>query len=172
MKTLSTRKIPVTIDQAYEMCSRLAKRGWFVGQSSGGYLQGAYEVAKQIRNGTIVTIFNDLGERYFSTTVVGLNVKILPFRGLRYNPKKISRIGQVIAPPYDVIKDEQRIALEHQHANNVVRLILSQPYEKDTETDNQYTRSAATLRNWISERVLIRDAVAELLRLRSIIHDA
>ena len=60
-------KIPVTIDQAYEMCSRLAKRGWFVGQSSGGYLQGAYEVAKQIQNGTIVTIFNDLGERYFST---------------------------------------------------------------------------------------------------------
>jgi len=60
-------RIPVTIDQAYEMCSRLAKRGWFVGQSSGGYLQGAYEVAKQIRNGTIVTIFNDLGERYFST---------------------------------------------------------------------------------------------------------
>jgi cysteine synthase B len=60
-------KIPVTIDQAYDICGRLAKRGWFVGQSSGGYLQGAYEVAKQIGKGTIVTVFNDLGERYFST---------------------------------------------------------------------------------------------------------
>ncbi|MCZ6676647.1 MAG: cysteine synthase family protein [Candidatus Poribacteria bacterium] len=60
-------KIPVTIDQAYEMCSRLGRRGWFVGQSSGGYLQGAYEVAKRIKKGIIVTIFNDLGERYFST---------------------------------------------------------------------------------------------------------
>lgn len=60
-------RIPVTIDQAYDKCSRLAKRGWFVGQSSGGYLQGAYEVAKQIKRGIIVTIFNDLGERYFST---------------------------------------------------------------------------------------------------------
>ena len=60
-------KIPVTIDQAYDRCSRLAKRGWFVGQSSGAYLQGAYEVAKQIKRGIIVTIFNDLGERYFST---------------------------------------------------------------------------------------------------------
>ncbi len=60
-------KIPVTIDQAYDKCSRLAKRGWFVGQSSGAYLQGAYEVAKQIKRGIIVTIFNDLGERYFST---------------------------------------------------------------------------------------------------------
>ena len=60
-------KIPVTIDQAYDICGRLAKRGWFVGQSSGGYLKGAYEVAKRIGQGTIVTVFNDLGERYFST---------------------------------------------------------------------------------------------------------
>ena len=85
-------------------------------------------------------------------------MEILPFRGLRYNPQKISRIGRVIAPPYDVIKEAQRVALEHQHANNVVRLILSPPHDGDSETDNQYTRSAATLRNWISERVLIRDA--------------
>ncbi|MDE0186642.1 MAG: DUF1015 domain-containing protein [Candidatus Poribacteria bacterium] len=89
---------------------------------------------------------------------MGLNVEILPFRGLRYNPQKISCIGQVIAPPYDVIKDEQRVTLERQHANNVVRLILSQPYEKDTDTHNQYTRTAENLRNWISERVLIQDA--------------
>lgn len=85
-------------------------------------------------------------------------MEILPFCGLRFNPEKIGDIGQVIAPPYDVIKDEQRITLEHQHANNVVRLILSQPCERDTEADNQYTRSATILRNWISEGVLIRDA--------------
>ena len=39
----------------------------FVGQSSGGYLYGAYQVAQQIQEGVIVTVFNDLGERYFST---------------------------------------------------------------------------------------------------------
>ena len=61
------KKISVTIDHAYDMCSRLAKQGWFVGQSSGGYLKGAYEVAKEIQEGVIVTVFNDLGERYFST---------------------------------------------------------------------------------------------------------
>ena len=61
------KKIPVTIDHAYDMCSRLALQGWFVGQSSGGYLKGAYEVAKEIKEGVIVTVFNDLGERYFST---------------------------------------------------------------------------------------------------------
>lgn len=66
-------------------------------------------------------------------------------------------MGQVIAPPYDVIKDEQRVALERQHAHNVIRLILGHPSESDTEVDNQYSRSAATLRNWISEQILIRD---------------
>jgi cysteine synthase B len=60
-------KIPVSIDQAYEMCSRLARVGWFVGQSSGGYLHGVYEVTKQCKKGIIATVFNDLGERYFST---------------------------------------------------------------------------------------------------------
>ena len=60
-------RIPTTIENAYEMCSLLAQRGWFVGQSSGGYLYGAYKVAQQIQQGVIVTVFNDLGERYFST---------------------------------------------------------------------------------------------------------
>lgn len=66
-ESIIDKKIPVTIDHAYDMCSRLAKQGWFVGQSSGGYLKGAYEVAKEIKEGVIVTVFNDLGERYFST---------------------------------------------------------------------------------------------------------
>jgi cysteine synthase B len=60
-------RIPATIENAHEMCSRLARRGWFVGQSSGGYLYGAYKVAQEIQEGIIVTVFNDLGERYFST---------------------------------------------------------------------------------------------------------
>ncbi len=66
-ESIIDKKISVTIDQAYDMCNHLAKQGWFVGQSSGGYLQGAYEVAKEIKEGVIVTVFNDLGERYFST---------------------------------------------------------------------------------------------------------
>jgi len=60
-------KVPVTIDHAYAYCARLAKdMGIFVGQSSGAYLKAAHEVAKRERKGTFVTIFNDLGERYFS----------------------------------------------------------------------------------------------------------
>ena len=61
--------IPATIEDAYDMCTRLTQKGWFVGQSSGGYLYGAYKLAQEIQEGVIVTVFNDLGERYFSTSL-------------------------------------------------------------------------------------------------------
>ena len=61
------RMIQIDIDAAYDMSKLLSSSGYFAGQSSGAYLLGAYEVAKEVRTGRIVTIFNDIGERYFST---------------------------------------------------------------------------------------------------------
>jgi S-sulfo-L-cysteine synthase (O-acetyl-L-serine-dependent) len=60
-------RVDVAVEDAYEMCWRLASAGFFVGQSSGAYMQGVYAVARMIRSGRIVTLFNDLGERYAST---------------------------------------------------------------------------------------------------------
>lgn len=60
-------RIDVSIDDAYSMCLRLARAGFFVGQSSGAYLAGVERVARRERQGRFVTLFNDLGERYFST---------------------------------------------------------------------------------------------------------
>ena len=56
----------VTVEDAYDMCQRMAHNGLFVGQSSGAYVAGAYKLAKTIKKGTIVTILCDIGERYFS----------------------------------------------------------------------------------------------------------
>ena len=47
----------------------MARDGIFAGQSSGAYLQGVYETAKRIGEGVIVTILNDIGERYMSTAL-------------------------------------------------------------------------------------------------------
>ena len=60
-------RIPVTSDEAYRMCIRLARAGFFVGQSSGAYMVGVERIARRERTGRFVTLFNDLGERYFST---------------------------------------------------------------------------------------------------------
>lgn len=63
--------LPIDVDQSYEISSIMSKKGLFAGQSSGAYVNGAYEVAKELREGVFVTIFNDIGERYFSTGMWG-----------------------------------------------------------------------------------------------------
>ena len=55
--------------EAYEVSTSMAEKGIFAGQSSGAYLLGAIEVARSLKSGNIVTIFNDIGERYFSTSM-------------------------------------------------------------------------------------------------------
>ena len=61
------RKIHVTADDAHQFCRRLSETGIFVGQSSGAYLKAAMDVARTSPSARIVTLFNDIGERYFST---------------------------------------------------------------------------------------------------------
>ncbi len=87
-----------------------------------------------------------------------MDTTVIPFKGLRYNVDKVGNITDVIAPPYDVIKSDERIALEAKHPSNIVRLILSQPQSDDTETENQYTRAATLLKQWMTDQTLIRDS--------------
>ena len=61
------KKVRVSSSDAARMCALLARYGLFAGQSSGAYMQGVYETAKRIRKGIIVTLLNDIGERYMST---------------------------------------------------------------------------------------------------------
>ena len=49
------------------MSRSLSATGMFAGQSSGAYVWAAVEIADAIGKGHIVTIINDIGERYFST---------------------------------------------------------------------------------------------------------
>lgn len=86
-----------------------------------------------------------------------MDTTVIPFKGLRYNVDKVGNITDVIAPPYDVIKSDERIALEAKHPSNIVRLILSQPQSDDTETENQYTRAATQLKQWMTDQTLIQD---------------
>lgn len=65
------RTLYVDIDEAFEMSRTLASGGIFAGQSSGAYVLGACQVAREARTGRVVTILNDIGERYFSTRMWG-----------------------------------------------------------------------------------------------------
>ena len=59
--------LSIDIDEARAVSMELASQGLFAGQSSGAYVLGAFIVAERAGEGKVVTIFNDIGERYFST---------------------------------------------------------------------------------------------------------
>jgi S-sulfo-L-cysteine synthase (O-acetyl-L-serine-dependent) len=64
------RKIPVATDEAYEMVYRLGREeGLVVGQSSGAAMVAALQIARELDEGTIVTLFPDFGDRYLSTNL-------------------------------------------------------------------------------------------------------
>jgi S-sulfo-L-cysteine synthase (O-acetyl-L-serine-dependent) len=59
------RKVSVFTEDAYEMVCRVAREeGLLVGYSSGAALQGAFEIAQGLKEGVVVTVLPDRGDRY------------------------------------------------------------------------------------------------------------
>lgn len=70
---------------------------------------------------------------------------VRPFRGLRY----AEPLEPVVAPPYDVLSDEQVAEYRAHSPHNVVRL---------TRPGADYEGAARLLREWTAQEVLVRDA--------------
>ena len=89
-------------------------------------------------------------------------MKILPFRGYRYNPEIIRRLDDVISPPYDQFKEGLDDLLFARHRYNMAHLIVNKQTAADTETSNRYTRSRALLDSWLHQRVFLQDSEPSL----------
>jgi uncharacterized protein (DUF1015 family) len=74
--------------------------------------------------------------------------EIRPLRAIHYAPAV--DLDAVVAPPYDVIDDEQRAALLARSEHNVVEVDLPQGQEP-------YDQAATTFERWLDEGVLVRD---------------
>ena len=83
-------------------------------------------------------------------------------RAFRYDLGRVGTLGDVVAPPYDVIDPALQDALYQRSPYNVIRLILNKETSADTENDNRYTRAAACLRDWQREGVLAQDSARSL----------
>jgi uncharacterized protein (DUF1015 family) len=86
------------------------------------------------------------------------------FAGLRYDCDAAgSALDALAAPPYDVIDEELRAALEAEAPHNAVRLLL--PRDESADGD-RYDRAAAALADWEQSGVLERDAAPRLYPYR------
>lgn len=78
-----------------------------------------------------------------------------PFPGVRYDCEAAGAgLGDLAAPPYDVVDEEQRAALEAADPHNSVRLILPRDVASDGD---RYDRAAAAFRSWLDAGVLVAD---------------
>ncbi|MGZ3443518.1 MAG: DUF1015 family protein, partial [Polyangia bacterium] len=84
--------------------------------------------------------------------------EIAPFRGILYT-KKAGSADKLLAPPYDVISDEERAKLAALDAHNCVRLILP-----EGAGDEKYANAARDLNEWLRAGILARDVEPALYR--------
>ena len=82
---------------------------------------------------------------------------IRPFRGIVYNPEKISDLADVTAPPYDVISPQEQEDFHKRHPQNIIRLVLGKKSEHNTAENSFFTRAAAFWKQWRAEKILIQD---------------
>jgi uncharacterized protein (DUF1015 family)/phosphoribosylanthranilate isomerase len=125
------------------------KKGW--SYASKGFSEAC---AKQ-RLGTsthVIDFFIETGRKELTAMA-----EIAPFQGLRYNPKRIPDLSQVVIPPYDVISPREQEAFYECNPYNMIRLELGKAAPEDNETANPHTRAASYLHEWQSSGVLIRE---------------
>ena len=82
---------------------------------------------------------------------------VAPFKGLRYNPKKVASLQEVVTPPYDVISPEGQARYYKRHPWNFVRVVFGKGLPSDTRTKNHYSRARQTLAQWLDSRILVMD---------------
>jgi uncharacterized protein (DUF1015 family) len=84
---------------------------------------------------------------------------IAPFHGILYEPGRAGALDDLIAPPYDVISPEERERLAAKSARAFVHVDLPR---------GDYEGSARTLRSWLAQGALIRDAQPTLYAVHQV----
>ena len=79
---------------------------------------------------------------------------VQPFRGLRYDPSRVSDLAAVTSPPYDVIDPDSMSHLEDLDPHNIVRLILPRGGPGGSD---RYAQARDALTQWLADGVLRRD---------------
>jgi len=88
---------------------------------------------------------------------------ISPFQAWRYDPERVP-IQQVVTQPYDKITPAMQERYYQASPYNLVRIILGKRLPGDGESENVYTRAAASFQNWRQTGILRRDTEPSIYR--------
>ncbi|WP_446008622.1 DUF1015 domain-containing protein [Candidatus Electrothrix sp.] len=82
---------------------------------------------------------------------------VAPFCGVRYNPKKIERLEDVVTPPYDVISTDDEKRLLQKNPYSMINLDLCNISQGTTKDDGRYEQARERFQSWQEEGVLVQD---------------
>ncbi|MGD0507796.1 MAG: DUF1015 domain-containing protein [Terriglobales bacterium] len=88
---------------------------------------------------------------------------ISPFRALRYDPQRVP-VQQVVTQPYDKITPAMQERYYQASPYNLVRIVLGKRLPGDGDTENVYTRAAASFQDWRQTGVLQQDPEPSIYR--------
>jgi uncharacterized protein (DUF1015 family) len=83
---------------------------------------------------------------------------IKPFKAYRFNEAVVGDVGACIAPPYDVISEQQQQQLYRSSSYNIVRIIRPIAKPGNNDKNNVYTRAAGYLADWVKQGALKIDS--------------
>ncbi len=83
---------------------------------------------------------------------------IKPFKAYRFNEAVVGDVGACIAPPYDVINEQQQQQFYQKSDYNIVRIIRPKAQPGNNDKNNVYTRAAVYFNDWIKQGALKLDS--------------
>jgi uncharacterized protein (DUF1015 family) len=82
---------------------------------------------------------------------------IRSFPAIHFNKTRFADLSNLIAPPFDVLDQPAKAALQAKHPNNIVNIDLPHIPPKAAGPAEVYTQSAMTLQAWLDSGILVRE---------------
>ncbi len=84
-------------------------------------------------------------------------MEIKAFKAYRFDDAVVGNAGDCVAPPYDVIDDDQQAALYAKSEYNIARVTKGKILADDSVSSNVYTRAAQYFNNWLAQGAIKED---------------
>ncbi len=79
------------------------------------------------------------------------------FKGIVYNPSRISDMSKVVCPPYDVISPEEEARLQKRSPYNFIHVMLAKADAKHGSDDARYVKAGEMYRQWLKDGIVVED---------------
>jgi len=81
---------------------------------------------------------------------------VSPFSAIRYDAQKVGELERVLTQPYDKITPEMQKQYFRRSPYNLAYIIKGEAGERESPSDNAYTRAAAYFRRWLEQGILLQ----------------